>query len=495
MKFVSKYSKAWARFAVLWMVLLLPLAAIADTTKISPDLLPYLNGNPNANVNVIIQTTAQSSGSGGSGGGGGLLGGVGGIVGGVVGLAVNLLGGVVKVVFALIPGLSATVQAGNLLAISNQSNVSYISLDRSVLGTLDYTTAAVNAPYAWNEGLNGSGVGIAIIDSGIYAHPDLNNSRGQSRVIYRQSFIGGTKTDDYGHGTHVAGIAAGNGSASGGLYAGLAPNANLIDLRVLDQNGVSNDSVVIAALEQAVKLKSKYNIRVINLSIGRPIFESCSKDPLCREVEAAWANGVVVVVAAGNLGRDGYATITCPGNSPHAITVGAMKTENTYARTDDQIASYSSKGPTYIDLTVKPDLVAPGNQVTSLLDPGSTLAAEFPANVAGQYFTLSGTSMATPVVSGTAALLLQQNPSLTPDAIKARLMKTAYKTFPLTSVAVDPTTNQTFIDFYDILTVGAGYVDVQAALNNFDQVWAPATSPSVYYNPLLGLGVLVDPPG
>src|SRR6202040_1729999 len=118
---------------------------------------------------------------------------------------------------------------------------------------------------------------------------------------------------------------------------------------------------------QAVQLKSKYNIRVINLSLGRPIWESCTKDPLCQAVEAAWANGIVVVTAAGNLGRNGYATVLSPGNSPHAITVGAMKTMNTFARTDDLIASYSSKGPTYIDLTVKPDVVAPGNVITSLL--------------------------------------------------------------------------------------------------------------------------------
>ena len=151
----------------------------------------------------------------------------------------------------------------------------------------------------------------------------------------------------------------------------MAPNANLLDLRVLDQNGASTDSVVIAAIQKAVQLKKKYNIRVINLSLGRPIYESCTKDPLCQAVEAAWANGIVVVTAAGNLGRNGYATVLAPGNSPHAITVGAMKTEETMSTSDDLIASYSSKGPTFIDLTAKPDVVAPGNLVVSLLAPGS----------------------------------------------------------------------------------------------------------------------------
>ena len=174
------------------------------------------------------------------------------------------------------------------------------------------------------------------------------------------------------------------------ILKGIAPNANLLDLRVLDKNGASTDSEVIAAIQQAVQLKSKYNVRVINLSLGRPIYESCNLDPLCQAVEAAWRNGIVVVTAAGNLGRNGYATVTAPGNSPHAITVGCMKTLETYPRSDDQIASYSSKGPTYIDLTVKPDVVAPGNLVVSLLAPGSTLAAEFPANVVPpSYYTNS----------------------------------------------------------------------------------------------------------
>ena len=157
------------------------------------------------------------------------------------------------------------------------------------------------------------------------------------------------------------------------------------------------------------------------------------------------------------MGRDGYSTVLSPGNSPHAITVGAMKTLETYPRSDDLIASYSSKGPTYIDMTVKPDVVAPGNLVVSLLAPGSTLATEFPENIVGpsyyspsssgtpQYMQLSGTSMATPVVSGTIALMLQKDPSLTPDAVKARLMKTATKTFPVSSVATDPTDRKSVV--------------------------------------------------
>ena len=149
---------------------------------------------------------------------------------------------------------------------------------------------------------------------------------------------------------------------------------NLIDLRALDQFGNGTDSRVIAAIQQAIALKKTYNIRVINLSLGRGVYESYANDPICQAVESAWKNGIVVVVAAGNYGRisvngsNGYGTVAAPGNDPFVITVGAMKSMGTLTRTDDQIASYSSKGPTMYDLVVKPDIVAPGNFVVSISD-------------------------------------------------------------------------------------------------------------------------------
>jgi serine protease AprX len=174
----------------------------------------------------------------------------------------------------------------------------------------------------------------------------------------------------------------------------MAPNANLINLMVLDQNGQSSDSIVIAAIDQAIALKSTYNIRLINLSLGRAVTESYKADPLCQAVEAAWKAGIVVVVAAGNDGRDnsvgeqGYGTIDAPGNDPYVITVGAMKAMDTYSRTDDLIASYSSKGPSLYDNVVKPDLVAPGNQVVSVEAAGNnTLFNNYPNNAErGRFF-------------------------------------------------------------------------------------------------------------
>ncbi len=256
-----------------------------------------------------------------------------------------------------------------------------------------------------------------------------------------------------------------------GVYAGVAPAVNLINLLVLNSTGSSTDSVVIAGIQRAIQLQSQYNIQVINLSLGRPIFESYTVDPLCQAVEAAWKAGIVVVVAAGNGGRnntastDGYATITAPGNDPYVITVGAMNTENTSTTSDDVITSYSSKGPTLLDHIVKPDLVAPGNLIVSVLGDG-TLPLEYPQNITDtNYFILSGTSMATPMVSGAAALLMQQNPNLTPDQVKARLMQTvATRTFRSPALPPIPTTGISYTSYYDIFTVGAGYLDVWTAL-------------------------------
>jgi serine protease AprX len=495
--FICRVKRTGERYRALWLVPFLASTAFANNAKISPDLQSLLS-NPSSNVNVIVQYNSPLPCSGG------------GLVGSITCPGISLLGGIVNQVFSLINAVAGTITAGDVTALSNQPNVSYISLNRPLLATLDYSAAAVGAPAAWSSGWDGTGIGVAVIDSGIYSHPDLLSAQGQSRVVYRQSFIGGVQYDDFGHGTHVAGIVAGSGATSNvpgssHVLRGMAPNANLLDLRVLDQNGSSTDSVVIAAIQEAVNLKNTYNVRVINLSLGRPIYESCSIDPLCEAAEAAWSDGIVVVAAAGNGGRNGYSTVLSPGNSPHAITVGAMKTLGTYPRNDDLIASYSSKGPTYIDMTVKPDVVAPGNLVVSLLAPGSTLANEFPENVIGpsyysstgsgapQYMQLSGTSMATPAVSGIVALMLQKDPSLAPDTVKARLMKTATKTFPVSSVATDPTTGQSYTSYYDIFTIGAGYVDATSALADYEEAYLSSVSPSASYNPIFQQGSLVLP--
>ena len=196
-----------------------------------------------------------------------------------------------------------TLPASALASLENDPDVAYVSPDRPVAATLDYANPAINANIARQYGWDGTGVTVAVIDSGIMDHPDLHNSAGASRVVYAQSFVpnaGNDYFDRYGHGTHVAGILGGNASQSTGSaytrsFWGTAPKVSFVNLKVLDQNGAGTDSAVIAAIQQAIALKSTYNIRIINLSLGRPVMESYTLDPLCQAVEQAWKAGIVEI--------------------------------------------------------------------------------------------------------------------------------------------------------------------------------------------------------
>ena len=403
---------------------------------------------------------------------------------------------------------------GNLIPalVAADSNIVYVMLDHPLQvagswnGSLpDFGWRTVGADQATSVfGMTGTGVGVAVIDSGMDNLDDLKDANGHSRIVYSQSFVPGdlSTSDEFGHGDHVAGILGGTGKDSTGSNStytvrGIAPGVNLINLKVLNGQGQGSDSAVIAAIATAIALKPVYNIRVINLSLGRPVTDFCANDLLCQAVQAAWQDGIVVVAAAGNGGRDntfgtqGYATITAPGNNASIITVGATNTMATLTETDDSIASYSSKGPTLFDHFVKPDLVAPGNQIFSLRTPGSYLDSNYSADAvpvsayektnssaSGAYFVLSGTSMAAPAVSGAVALLVEQNPSLAPDQVKAILMATANK-LPATTYSITaPQTGQVFTEQNDIFTVGAGYLDIPAALADKATVGSPAVSPT-----------------
>jgi len=429
----------WGKMKKLLLLLIIVTstltAAQVNNSKLSPELQGYTSTTP---VQVIVQYAPGTTPPAAPANCGGLLGLVGCVVNDVTSLTGTILGQL-----PLINGVVALLDGNSIQSLSNQSNVVYISTDRPLTPSLSNAAVAVNAPFAWESGYTGAGVGVALIDSGVSNHPDLDlGILPLSRVVYQQSFVPGNSSasDQYGHGTHVAGLIAGDGLSSTGFFytktfKGIAPGASIVNLRVLDQNGAGTDSLVIAAINQAISLKSQYNIRVINLSLGRAVYETYTLDPLCQAVEKAWKAGIVVVVAAGNNGRyqptDGYATVTSPGNDPYVITVGAMKPMGTPTRTDDLIASYSSKGPTVVDAVVKPDIVAPGNLLTSLEAPNSTLYNDYPGNQvpysyyvnggssasSSSYFTLSGTSMATGIVSGVVADLLQKSPKLTPDQV------------------------------------------------------------------------------
>ena len=272
--------------------------AYADKSKLSPEL----QGNQSSQkVQVIVQYTpgTQVNCTG---------------LAGLVDCLVNdiaKLGGTILAPLPLVNGVVALLDGPGIQNLSNNANVVYISSDRPLTPSLSNAAPAVNAFAAWQSGYTGAGIGVALIDSGVSSHPDLNGGfLGFSRVVWNQSFVPGNSSanDQYGHGTHVAGLIAGDGASSTGskysrTFEGIAPQATIINLRVLDQNGSGTDSAVISAINTAITLKPLFNIRVINLSLGRAIYESYTLDPLCLAVEAAWKKGIVVVVAAGNNGR------------------------------------------------------------------------------------------------------------------------------------------------------------------------------------------------
>jgi serine protease AprX len=354
--------------------------------------------------------------------------------------------------------------------LSDHPDVFDIRFDRP-LKKADYRTALTTGGLMVNRsmGLTGKGIGIAVIDSGVAQwHDDLTNKTsswfpyGNQRVKAFVDFVNGQTTpyDDEGHGTHVAGIIAGNGTDSGGKQVGVAPDASLIVLKVLDENGGGTISNIIAALDWVLANRTKYNIRVVNMSVGAGVTESYWTDPLTLAAKRVVDAGVVVVGAAGNAGKNGngktqYGAIVAPGNAPWVLTVGASSHQGTAGRGDDVMASFSSRGPTNKDFTAKPDLVAPGTGTVSLSDPwGSFYKSKAKYLLNGTvstpykpYLTLSGTSMAAPVVAGTVALMLQANPSLTPNAVKAILQYTA----------------QAYPD-YDALTQGAGFLNAVGAV-------------------------------
>lgn len=503
----ERHGAAWGKRLTILLLLVIAEAAFAQDSgdgrrvgKFSPDLAPAVarahQGAANETVRVIVQykqvpTQAHYA-------------------------AMQARGAQLHAKLHLIKGAAFTVPTSALPELEADSEIVAVSVDHPLKGMDEITNAVTNVSSAWNSGYNGKGIGVAVIDSGINDnHPDLwNSAQTRSRVVYHQDFTGtatsnssGAQYDLYGHGTHVAGILGGNGYLSNGNYSGVAPAVKLVDLRALDANGSGSDSTVIAAIQQAIALQNTYNIQVINLSLGRGIYESYAQDPLCQAVESAWQAGIVVVVAAGNYGRvsvdgiDGYGTVTAPGNDPLVITVGAMNSNGSTSQSAETMTSYTSKGPTTYDHVLKPDIMAPGNAIVSLAAPGATLEADYPAQLVNDvngnpnYFTLSGTSMATPVVSGAVALLLQQNGALTPDQIKARLMQSAYGTFPTSTVVTVPALNETFTEYYDLFSVGSGLLNVQAAFS--DTSLAPsnlgaALSPSVTYNSSNGSVSLVD---
>jgi serine protease AprX len=380
---------------------------------------------------------------------GGLLGGLGGLVGGVVNTLLKVVNGLLSVVgLVVLPGggeVSGPVVAPAML--------------RQSLG-VD------------NSSLAGRGVGVAVIDSGLESSAEFTG-----RVTAFYDFTTGgtvvrsTYSDDYGHGTHVAGTIGGSGALSNNYaYHGLAPKVKFVILKVLDQNGAGYTSDVIRAIDFAVANRSSLHIDIINLSLGHPIFEPAASDPLVQAVERASKAGVIVVAAAGNNGKNpatglpGYAGINSPGNAPSAITAGAVNIQGTVAHGDDRIPDYSSSGPTWYDALVKPDVVSPGHNIVAVAAKNSYLYKTYPQlkSEDAEYMILSGTSMASAVTTGSIALLLEANrvandypthPSLTPNAVKAILQYTAVGIHDDSGIE------------YNVLRKGAGSLNAKGAID------------------------------
>jgi serine protease AprX len=280
----------------------------------------------------------------------------------------------------------------------------------------------LNVGPVWEMGIEGQGVTIAVIDSGVAPDADF------SAIVESRDFGSSVGDDPSGHGTHVAGIIAGNGTDSGGLYRGVAPQANLISIAISDETGMAYESDVIEGLQWLYENKETYNIRIVNISFNTTAEISYHESPMNAAAEILWFNGIVVVASAGNKGvADGpNPANAAPANDPFIITVGASHEQGTADRSDDTIGSFSASART-LDGFDKPDLIAPGKDIYSVLSVDSDWDLLYPERTVanGEYFRLSGTSMSAPMVSGAAALLLQDEPDLTPDQVKYRLMNSA----------------------------------------------------------------------
>jgi serine protease AprX len=304
--------------------------------------------------------------------------------------------------------------------------------------------ATIGADKAWARGVTGSGVGVAVVDTGVAGYlPDFY-SAGQSRVIASAvtNPCAMDADDHVGHGTHVAGLIAGNSvgygsTALSGRYMGVAPKANIVSVKVSDDGGDTTVLDVIYGLQFVVDNEDTLGIRVVNLSLSSSAAESYRTDPLDAAAEAAWFSGIVVVAAAGNDGSLSNAVSFSPGNDPFVITAGALDDKGTTALTDDVVAPWSSRGATQDGFT-KPDVLAPGSKLVAPLAPSSAFPSLCRSCKVGRtYFRLSGTSMATAVVSGTAALMIQNKPSLTPNQVKGALVASPRRVAGATTPAVD----------------------------------------------------------
>ena len=445
--FTSQRKTFLIMLALMLLVALMPhAAASAITPRAQPQFLDMAAAHPSATLQVIVQKASSDA---------------------QVEELVDAMGGVVRQDLAIINGFSASIPARAIAELARAVGVRWVSLDAPVVRTactqcIDTTNLknayikAIRADTVWNTGayLQGQGIGVAVVDSGVNPQQDLYTSSGTNRLVASVAFNSGSNqswSDGYGHGNHVAGIIGGNGSRSSGAYIGVAPTVNLINVKVSDDQGGATASNVVAGLQWILNNKNSYNIRVVNISLNSATAESYHTNPIDAAAEILWFNKIVVVVSAGN---QGSGALYPPANDPFVITVGATDDRGTASISDDTVPAFSAYGTTG-DGFAKPDLVAPGANIIALMGNTNTVLAQtHPSNVVSyngvQYFRMSGTSMSAPMVAGAAALLIQSNPNLTPDQVKYRLKATANKSW----------------SGYTSAKAGAGYLDIAAATSS-----------------------------
>jgi serine protease AprX len=394
--------------------------------SVSPTIAKLASDHPRRQVDVIVQLRSNATSAS-------------------VRSAAQALGARVTGDLHVFRGFGAAMTAHAARELARHSGVRAVSLDAPVKQkALDVDARALETSFnqsigsveAWRRGATGEGVGVAVIDTGIAGDlPDFQVSEtdSSSRVVASAvtNHKARTAGDSYGHGSHVAGIIAGNGAnrtASDPLdsrYVGVAPDASLVSVKIADEDGNASVLDVIYGLEFVIDHKDDYGIRVVNLSLESTEPESYRTDPLDAAAEAAWFSGIVVVAAGGNRGSDSDAVSYAPGNDPYVISVGALDDNGTDDADDDEMASWSSRGTTQ-DGFEKPELLAPGSRIASVLAPGSEFASLCPSCIVGDaYIKAGGTSMSAPMVAGAVADLLEVHPDWTPDQVKGVLLATA----------------------------------------------------------------------
>ena len=342
-------------------------------------------------------------------------------VGGTVVTQYHLIDGVDALIptvaeplLAALPGITVTPDVSVSVQSTMKSTGAHTPSDAFIQETGSARLAS--------SGDTGQGVTVAVLDTGINNLPDFSG-----RLVGGVDLTNGNNPyqDNYGHGTFVAGLIAGNGASSNGQYSGEAPGAKLVSIKVAGIDGTTHLGTLISGLQWGVDHKGSYGIKILNISLGFQPSYTTVINPLDRAVEAVWNSGIAVVASAGNAGPFN-GTILSPGDDPLVITAGALDDMATASITDDQMNDFSSVGPTSPDGWVKPDLVTSGRSVVSLAAPGSTIYTSYPsARIGSANFVGSGTSFSAAIISGAAALVLAGNPGLTPNQVKARLLGTA----------------------------------------------------------------------